>query len=208
MAYLSLKPSFCLINMKKKSIHPSLSAETWWLQWKLYFLCFRTQRQSRCYRIVYRHLERTLTQQEVRQVHEQIERSAETELGVQGRYWLTLLDTFGCRYSHTQSELFNSSVTSEWLWSFAVGTVGFNAGATLCFWCSHAPAGVRRHRSGVQAVNLTRVSPLIYSNILCVSSPTSAAVDDAPDLHTSGFTTADGSHAEPLRRCFTFITAI
>ncbi|XP_014888692.1 phenylalanine--tRNA ligase, mitochondrial-like [Poecilia latipinna] len=46
----------------------------------------RTGRRSHCYRIVYRHMERTLTQQEVRQVHQQIERSVEAELGVQGRF--------------------------------------------------------------------------------------------------------------------------
>ncbi|XP_028289825.1 phenylalanine--tRNA ligase, mitochondrial isoform X2 [Gouania willdenowi] len=46
----------------------------------------KTGRRSNCYRIVYRHMERTLTQQEVRLVHEQIERSAESELGVQGRF--------------------------------------------------------------------------------------------------------------------------
>lgn len=46
----------------------------------------KTGRRSQCYSIIYRHTERTLTQQEVRLVHEEIERSAETELGVQGRY--------------------------------------------------------------------------------------------------------------------------
>lgn len=46
----------------------------------------RTGRSSECYRIVYRHMERTLTQQEVTQTHQKIEKAAEAELGVQGRY--------------------------------------------------------------------------------------------------------------------------
>ncbi|KAK2859800.1 hypothetical protein Q5P01_004420 [Channa striata] len=46
----------------------------------------KTGRHSQCYRITYRHMERTLSQQEARLVHQQIERASETELGVQGRY--------------------------------------------------------------------------------------------------------------------------
>ncbi|KAJ0022604.1 hypothetical protein NQD34_014738 [Periophthalmus magnuspinnatus] len=46
----------------------------------------KTGRRSECYRIVYSHMERTLTQEEVRTTHEQIERAAESDLGVQGRY--------------------------------------------------------------------------------------------------------------------------
>ncbi|XP_075905263.1 phenylalanine--tRNA ligase, mitochondrial [Nelusetta ayraudi] len=46
----------------------------------------QTGRRSHCYRIVYRHMERTLSQQEVGVVHQQIQSSAEAELGVHGRY--------------------------------------------------------------------------------------------------------------------------
>nr|XP_057915936.1 phenylalanine--tRNA ligase, mitochondrial-like isoform X1 [Doryrhamphus excisus]XP_057915937.1 phenylalanine--tRNA ligase, mitochondrial-like isoform X1 [Doryrhamphus excisus]XP_057915938.1 phenylalanine--tRNA ligase, mitochondrial-like isoform X1 [Doryrhamphus excisus]XP_057915939.1 phenylalanine--tRNA ligase, mitochondrial-like isoform X1 [Doryrhamphus excisus]XP_057915940.1 phenylalanine--tRNA ligase, mitochondrial-like isoform X1 [Doryrhamphus excisus]XP_057915941.1 phenylalanine--tRNA len=46
----------------------------------------KSGRRSLCFRIVYRHTERTLSQQEVGLVHQRIERSAESELGVEGRY--------------------------------------------------------------------------------------------------------------------------
>nr|XP_049604700.1 phenylalanine--tRNA ligase, mitochondrial isoform X2 [Syngnathus scovelli] len=46
----------------------------------------KSGRRSLCFRVVYRHMERTLSQQEVNTVHRQIEHMAETQLGVEGRY--------------------------------------------------------------------------------------------------------------------------
>ncbi|XP_061522389.1 phenylalanine--tRNA ligase, mitochondrial isoform X3 [Phycodurus eques] len=43
-------------------------------------------RRSLCFRVAYRHTERTLSQQEVHAVHGEIQRRAETQLGVEGRY--------------------------------------------------------------------------------------------------------------------------
>ncbi|KAJ9589668.1 hypothetical protein L9F63_017112 [Diploptera punctata] len=42
----------------------------------------KTQRTSHCYRIVYRHMEKTLTQQEVNTVHKQIEKEAAHKLNI------------------------------------------------------------------------------------------------------------------------------
>ncbi|XP_018123249.1 phenylalanine--tRNA ligase, mitochondrial isoform X2 [Xenopus laevis] len=46
----------------------------------------KTQKISHCYRIVYRHMERTLTQVEINVLHKNIEKSAVKELGVKGRF--------------------------------------------------------------------------------------------------------------------------
>uniref|UniRef100_A0A0B7A5R8 Phenylalanine--tRNA ligase, mitochondrial n=1 Tax=Arion vulgaris TaxID=1028688 RepID=A0A0B7A5R8_9EUPU len=45
----------------------------------------KTGQSSHCYRIIYRHMEKTLTQAEVNQVHQQIETSATDQLGVKIR---------------------------------------------------------------------------------------------------------------------------
>ncbi|XP_041376506.1 phenylalanine--tRNA ligase, mitochondrial-like [Gigantopelta aegis] len=45
----------------------------------------KTQRHSHCYRIVYRHLEKTLTQGEVNEIHKNIEDTAASRLGVEIR---------------------------------------------------------------------------------------------------------------------------
>jgi len=51
-----------------------------------WFMFCRTKKLSHCYRIVYRHPERTLMQDEVHRVHQAIEESAVRELGVEGRF--------------------------------------------------------------------------------------------------------------------------
>ncbi|XP_053570677.1 phenylalanine--tRNA ligase, mitochondrial isoform X2 [Bombina bombina] len=46
----------------------------------------KTRKTSHCYRIEYRHMERTLTQAEINTIHGNIEKSAVEELGVEGRF--------------------------------------------------------------------------------------------------------------------------
>ncbi|XP_065523491.1 phenylalanine--tRNA ligase, mitochondrial isoform X4 [Lathamus discolor] len=46
----------------------------------------KTKKVSHCYRIIYRHPEKTLTQDEVHRIHQAIEQSAVRELGVEGRF--------------------------------------------------------------------------------------------------------------------------
>lgn len=45
----------------------------------------KTQRKSQCYRITYRHMERTLTQLEVNEIHAEIEKAASNNLLVEIR---------------------------------------------------------------------------------------------------------------------------
>ncbi|EHB06387.1 Phenylalanyl-tRNA synthetase, mitochondrial [Heterocephalus glaber] len=46
----------------------------------------QTHRTSHCYRITYRHMERTLSQREVSHVHRDIQAAAVQQLGVEGRF--------------------------------------------------------------------------------------------------------------------------
>ncbi|XP_078395694.1 phenylalanine--tRNA ligase, mitochondrial isoform X3 [Cetorhinus maximus] len=46
----------------------------------------KTEKVSHCYRITYRHMERTLTQEEVRTVHRAIEKVTMETMGVEGRF--------------------------------------------------------------------------------------------------------------------------
>ncbi|XP_006864173.1 PREDICTED: phenylalanine--tRNA ligase, mitochondrial [Chrysochloris asiatica] len=46
----------------------------------------KTQKTSHCYRITYRHMERTLSQLEVQRVHEAVQKATVQELGVEGRF--------------------------------------------------------------------------------------------------------------------------
>lgn len=46
----------------------------------------RTHKTSHCYRITYRHMERTLSQSEVRRVHQAVQEAAVQQLAVEGRF--------------------------------------------------------------------------------------------------------------------------
>ena len=49
------------------------------------FMHPKTQRTSHCYRIVYRHVNRTLTQRQVNKIHKQVEEAAAQQLGIEVR---------------------------------------------------------------------------------------------------------------------------
>ncbi|XP_058034106.1 phenylalanine--tRNA ligase, mitochondrial isoform X6 [Ahaetulla prasina] len=46
----------------------------------------KTQKVSHCYKITYRHLEKTLTQKEITNIHQAIQKSVVQEFGVDGRF--------------------------------------------------------------------------------------------------------------------------
>nr|XP_015090172.1 phenylalanine--tRNA ligase, mitochondrial [Vicugna pacos] len=46
----------------------------------------KTHRTSHCYRITYRHMERTLSQREVGRIHQAVQEAAVRLLGVEGRF--------------------------------------------------------------------------------------------------------------------------
>lgn len=52
----------------------------------LSLLFFRTHKTSHCYRITYRHMERTLSQREVRRIHQAVQEAAVQLLAVEGRF--------------------------------------------------------------------------------------------------------------------------
>ena len=55
----------------------------------------KTKRRSHAYRVVYRHMEKTLTQEEVNEIHEEVAKMAIQEMGVEIRWWGTLAGCLG-----------------------------------------------------------------------------------------------------------------
>lgn len=63
------------VEASMHALHSSLS-----------LLFSRTHKTSHCYRITYRHMERTLSQREVTRIHQAVQEAAVQLLAVEGRF--------------------------------------------------------------------------------------------------------------------------